>query len=279
MSIRPETAIQTGNIIKAAPGSPALVFFDIDGTLLDERRTIPESATAAIRTLRRNGHLAFINTGRCPCCILPYIREVGFDGIVASCGAYVEFRGETLRNVTVEPALLDELLPMLEWAPMDVWLEGPEHLYISDLARLKSDLEFANYFRGFEHIFRDWHRTPVQINKLSFELHAGASLDFCRRIIEPHFDLISHSPQQGELVPKGHSKATGIQVLLEHLGLPRSRTFAFGDSPNDLDMLAFAAHGIAMANSRHSVLAVCDHVTAKAADDGIARGLRHYGLI
>ena len=42
-----------------------IVFFDIDGTLVDEKtHDIPESTRKAIRELRANGHLAFINTGR-----------------------------------------------------------------------------------------------------------------------------------------------------------------------------------------------------------------------
>jgi predicted mannosyl-3-phosphoglycerate phosphatase (HAD superfamily) len=41
-----------------------LLFFDIDGTLWDNRSRIPESTVRAIRRARENGHLAFINSGR-----------------------------------------------------------------------------------------------------------------------------------------------------------------------------------------------------------------------
>ena len=48
------------------------LFFDIDGTILSELNgTIPESAKAAIGAAVREGHLAFINTGRTLCCRLP----------------------------------------------------------------------------------------------------------------------------------------------------------------------------------------------------------------
>lgn len=265
--------------MNARHDKPSLVFFDIDGTLLDENAEIPASATEAIQQLRRNGHLAFINTGRCPCCVLPYIRAIGFDGIVASCGTYVEFNGKTLLNVTVDPDLLTRLLPLIDESPSDIWLEGPEFLYLKNMAVLQSDKEFINYFHYFDGIFRDWHDTPVVINKLSYQMPPDGSLDFCSHLVEPYFDLIRHSPVHGEMVPKGYSKATGIQFLLEHLGLPRSRTYAFGDSLNDLDMLTYAGHGIAMAGSRRRVLAASDHVTCAASEDGIALGLRHFGLV
>ena len=64
-----------------------LVFFDIDGTLIDgPTHQIPQSAVEAIRKLRENGHLAFINTGRTLVSIEPRIREIGFDGLVCGCG-------------------------------------------------------------------------------------------------------------------------------------------------------------------------------------------------
>ncbi|MGI6299290.1 MAG: Cof-type HAD-IIB family hydrolase [Saccharofermentanales bacterium] len=265
--------------MKSVPEAPALVFFDIDGTLLDTKREVPPSAAKAISQLRENGHLALINTGRCPASILPHILEIGFDGIVASCGTYIEYRDDVLFNLIIEQDLLAQLLPLIDQAPIEMLLEGPEFLYVRDLSLFQSQHMFSGYFYGHEHIFRDWHDTPVVINKMSFALESPPGLDCCRHLIEPNFDLIPHSPLHGELVPKGHNKATGIERLLRHLDLPRSNTYAFGDSLNDLDMLSYAAHGIAMADSRSTVLSISDYVTSSAEEDGIARGLRHYGLI
>ena len=74
-----------------------LVFFDIDGTLIDgPTHQIPQSAVEAIRKLRENGHLAFINTGRTLVSIEPRIREIGFDGLVCGCGTHIYYEGETL---------------------------------------------------------------------------------------------------------------------------------------------------------------------------------------
>ena len=48
---------------------------------------------------------------------------------------------------------------------------------------------------------------------------------------------------------------------------------AFGDMPNDLDMLAWAGHGVAVANAHPDVLAVADEITASNDDDGVAQVL------
>ena len=67
-----------------------IVFFDIDGTLIDgPTHQIPQSAVEAIRKLRENGHLAFINTGRTLVSIEPRIREIGFDGLVIMAAEHI----------------------------------------------------------------------------------------------------------------------------------------------------------------------------------------------
>ena len=71
------------------------VFFDIDGTLWDFHNQIPESTVTAIRTLRKNGHYAFICSGRSRAYIRhPDLFAVGFNGLVAGCGTHVELDGK-----------------------------------------------------------------------------------------------------------------------------------------------------------------------------------------
>lgn len=56
----------------------------MDGTLLDNKQQIPESAVYAIQNARKNGHYVFLNTGRCKAELFESILDVGFDGIIYS---------------------------------------------------------------------------------------------------------------------------------------------------------------------------------------------------
>ena len=68
------------------------VFFDIDGTLWDFKMNIPESTKEALKELRKNGHYAFLCSGRSRSNIKsPKLLALGFDGIVAACGTHIEF--------------------------------------------------------------------------------------------------------------------------------------------------------------------------------------------
>lgn len=59
--------------------------------------------------------------------------------------------------------------------------------------------------------------------------------------------MIVHEPDGIlEIGQAGHSKASGIERLCASLGIAKEDTYAFGDSANDVEMLEFVAHGIAM---------------------------------
>jgi hydroxymethylpyrimidine pyrophosphatase-like HAD family hydrolase len=83
----------------------------------------------------------------------------------------------------------------------------------------------------------------------------------------------------GEITLRDVSKAVGMQELLAALGADAADTIAFGDGPNDLEMLAFAGIGVAMGNGVAAAKAAADLVTADIDDDGLARAMDRLGLI
>ena len=73
---------------------------------------------------------------------------------------------------------------------------------------------------------------------------------------------------------KGQSKWTGIQTLLDYLGISDRQCVAFGDNENDLEMIANAGLGIAMENGVDMVKAVAGHITLSHEEAGVAYGIR-----
>ena len=73
-----------------------------------------------------------------------------------------------------------------------------------------------------------------------------------------------------ELLPEGVSKASGLALVCDRLGVAREDVVAVGDSWNDIPMLEWAGVGVAMGGSAAHVLAVADRVVPSAADDGVA---------
>ena len=82
-----------------------------------------------------------------------------------------------------------------------------------------------------------------------------------------------------EIVPKGFNKATGIQEICRLLSIAHENTYSFGDSTNDLDMLEYTAHSVAMGDGMQQAKDAADFVTAPLMEDGIYKACEHYGLL
>jgi 5-amino-6-(5-phospho-D-ribitylamino)uracil phosphatase len=84
------------------------------------------------------------------------------------------------------------------------------------------------------------------------------------------FELTNSHPLNIEVNPRGVTKATGLQVAADYLGIEPSQIVAMGDSLNDIPMLRWAGLGIAMGNAQPSVKSAADWVTLSCEEDGVA---------
>ena len=91
---------------------------------------------------------------------------------------------------------------------------------------------------------------------------------------------ITYSTNNGliEIVPRGISKATGVEEIAAPLGITAADIVAFGDMPNDVPMLRWAGLGVAMGNAHPEAMAAANEVTAPNTDDGLARVLERWWL-
>ncbi|MCR5054279.1 MAG: HAD family hydrolase [Lachnospiraceae bacterium] len=259
-----------------------LLFFDIDGTLWDYKNYIPDSTRKAIRTARKNGHKAFLNSGRSRAFITNEdLLGIGFDGIVSACGTRVEYMGETIFEERVPYDLAEFTVRTANEHGFRNILEGPEYLYMDkddfygDMYGEKVMKEMGDRLLSIKDNWGKW-----EMNKLSSATNVEEDRrQECFRLLEPYYDFLIHNTLVVEMVPKGHTKGTGIKKVCELLGESIENTFAFGDSINDLDMLKDAGHGIAMGNGTDTIKEVADHITTDMMDDGIHNAMLEFGLI
>ncbi len=258
------------------------VFFDIDGTLWDDNMVVPESTKIAIRKLRENGHKAFVCTGRAMGNVCDsQFDEIGFDGFIAACGNHIQMDGQILyeNNMSYEDvkAVYDtsrqNRMPIIYEGSARQWLdregfEGDSYIsYIVD--RLRDSSSFLD----------ECELEEIQANKFSAWVKEDTNYDAIKEALQGRFTFLEHGEGIVEVVPIGTSKATGIQWLCEHLGIDKDNTYAIGDSINDLEMLKFAGHSIAMGNATPIAKEAAEYITTHIHEDGIMNALKHYGLI
>ena len=260
------------------------VFFDIDGTLWNYEKYIPDSAREGIKKLRENGHLAFICSGRARAFIQDKnLLSLGFDGIVCSCGCHVEINGDVLYEKVIDKDFAKKTVEMIRSYGFRPILEGPKKIYMDDDEFDHNDY-FGNVLRrdlgpDLVTVGGDYYGDWV-INKMSCATDVAADKRLeCFARLSKYYSIIAHNDDVCELVPAGHNKATGMMKVCELVGIDPANTYAFGDSENDIDMLQAAHVGIAMGNGTDRAKAAADYVTTAFDEDGIYNGLKHFGLI
>lgn len=273
------------------------IFLDIDGTLVDDHAVVPDSAREAVRRARANGHLVFLCTGRSMAEVFDGILDVGFDGVIAAAGGYVEVGGEVLLHQTIPVEQVRRVTAFFQDHGTEYLLEANAGLFGSDgfVTRVRelvlggvTDEDVLAQLERAVGPFLDTVQVPADptrtdINKIAF-LHSPVTLDEVRAALGDTFTVIPATvplfgPNSGELSLPGVHKATAIAALLEDLGMDVADTIAYGDGHNDLEMLQHVAVGVAMGNAVPELKAVADEITADVDEDGLLLSFRAHLLI
>lgn len=259
-----------------------VVFFDIDGTVVDyETQIIPESAAEAIRLLRKNGHLPIVNTGRPIGHVDPRVQKLDFGGWICSCGMELILDGEMIYKDYPTKEECDFILDLAHRCRMAIQTEAHDSLLFD------ADLPYHPLgLREAERLAAQGLRVaPIQetedLQFIKFVTYdtPGCDREAFIRGVAPYFDAIVRANTMMEFIKKDHSKAEGMERFLSKLHVPREEIFAIGDSENDLPMFAMAGTTICLGDGVEAVKAAADYVTDPVLGDGVFNALRHFGLI
>ncbi len=259
-----------------------ILFFDIDGTLIsdDGKRVIPKSTKSALKQAKENGYLLFINTGRVYCNVEDHMRALGFDGYICGCGTNIYLGERELLYHTVPRERCLEIAMRCEKMKMHPWFERRDGNYFDQRTVFEGELRsLREFFEAAGSIRGDIRSEDFSFDKFVVWYEEGSEVEAFKTMVEEDFRIIDRGSHFFEVVPKGFSKATGMELLLKELGLEKKDSYAFGDSTNDLEMLRFSPNSVAMGNACEEVKQQVDFVTGDLYEDGIAMACRHYGII
>lgn len=253
-----------------------IAFFDIDGTLLDHDKKLPEKTKKAVQDLKDQGVYCAIATGRAPFMYKELREELGIDSYISFNGQYVVFEGEEVYTNPLSGPDLEKLHahaesnnhPMVFMNHEEMRASTPDHEDISSsLGTLYIDHpdEDASFYKG-----RNIYQSLIFCEGDEIEEYREAF---------PAFDYIRWHPVSCDVLPRGGSKAEGIKKLVEAAGLKMEDTFAFGDGLNDIEMIREVGTGVAMGNAVSETKAVSDFVTVDVGEDGLSHAIYELGLL
>lgn len=241
-----------------------LIFLDIDGTIFDGQK-VSDRVKNTIGDARKEGHKVFINTGRSFGNITEDIKSLGVDGFVTGLGTAVRVDGKVIRSCTMKKEKAKELASYLLERKLRSCFECEDRSVFmnTDLERnLSSPDELDGRF------------ADIIISKFTvFDKMNEEDVSF----LEKDFTVFQYE-NYSEGVKKGYSKAKGMEIAGNFLGVGRDNMMAIGDSMNDFDMIAYAGIGVAMGNADIKIKKKAKYITEHIKDDGAAVAIEKYIL-
>jgi Cof subfamily protein (haloacid dehalogenase superfamily) len=253
---------------------PKLVASDLDGTLVRSDGTVDDRTRRAIAAAEAAGATVVFCTARPHRGLAELAEATGYRGVaICNNGAMLwDLHTESVIEASpLEPAIARELVALLEaevpggaWAVERTGGFGHEPGYVTRWP-IPEDTTVA----AVQALIGE---PAVKLMLRHNRLTADALLERARQACG-HLAEFSHSSATDtllEISAAGVSKATALARLCERHRIDRGDVIAFGDMPNDLPMLAWAGHGVAVANAHPEVIAAADEVTASNDESGVA---------
>lgn len=261
-----------------------LIAVDLDGTLYNDQLKITSDTLNTMIKAQEMGIRIALASGR-PLPGLFHARDL--LKLNEHHGMLVAYNGGKVVDTTTNEVLYDkyipddlamELLEHLKDYPVNPIIDDGKVLYVTDKngyrvkeEALNDSMEYVEVPSLTEHL--DFH-----LNKILTAVDPQKTYDVLETIGMPFRDQVTFvrtAPYYIEAIPVGTSKASGLSNVCKGLGIDPSEVIAFGDAENDLEMIQFAGHGVAMGNACDALKDAADEVTLTNNEDGIAHTLNH----
>lgn len=271
-----------------------LIATDLDGTLLDDKKQVPERNMQALQECAARGIVIVPATGRTVRGIPDRIRELpGVRYVITTNGAVVadleENRVIDSCRLTMEKAV--EIMELAAESPdeimYDAYIDGDGFT----MERFLSNVRYYVKTEGMEELIRKTRQIvpdtiqyvrdqAKEVDKINFffvDMDAKERMRETLKTVEGIL-VTSSIPNNLEINAAGADKGGALLRLAFYLNMEPAETMAFGDGENDLSMMEKAGIGIAMENGEKSVRNAADYVTLTNEEAGVAAAIEKFIL-
>jgi hypothetical protein len=266
------------------------VFIDVDGTLVNRAAQIPKSAIEAIKTAQNEGFMTILTTGRMYRSAAKEAARIGIDfamPVIAFNGAFcapLNNAGEVIYYEPVAGGLFKELIEVLDgfgrrditifcYTPFELFVDCDNGLLKEYVKRTGSDYKILESFASLDESPKILALSDFDAPWLLAPLRAAVVEKFAGRL-----ECVNSFPNYLEITAAGVSKGPAVKKVISRYGLDFAKTYAIGDSYNDITMFHAVNKSIAMGGSDDAVKkeAVC--VTRRLEEGGIEYAFKNFIL-
>lgn len=244
-----------------------IIFFDIDGTLIDiDSRKISEKTLETLIRLKEKNIILCLSTGRAPMTV-PRFEGWEPDVFLTFNGSYCYTRQQVIYK---NPISTEEAKQIIRNAAS---INRPVSIATSEkLAANGKDKDLVDYFAiaKLELDVSDEFDEIVESGEIYQIMSGGYESEYPALLKDVRGAKITAWWDRAvDIIPADSGKGVGIEHVLAHYHLKKEEALAFGDGNNDIEMLQAVGVGVAMGNGSDELKAVADDICGHAADDGV----------
>ncbi len=263
-----------------------LLAVDLDDTLLNSSSQISARNREAIREAADAGIEFLIVTGRMFRTSVGFLEQLGF---VDDC-PLINYHGALVKKARSRETLLHRPIPnQLAVQVLEEAEKTDYHVsvFIEDDLYIREENEYSRYYQSFSGIelqpvgklstfLQKNGSSPTKMSIIRWDGTIDDIEESLRISFTDQLAILQSRPYFLEITDRLATKGQTLNWYTKQRGIKPEEVIAVGDGPNDLDMLAFAGLGVAVANARPEVKKVADVITASNDDDGVAAIIESY---
>ncbi|WP_381414833.1 Cof-type HAD-IIB family hydrolase [Spiroplasma endosymbiont of Anurida maritima] len=257
-----------------------MIITDIDGTLINSDRKIPQINIEAIKKAQDLGIIVTVATGRVAASLNYFANEININ-----CKYVIGGNGGSVLNFKTNEYLLNEISTLEDTRKVVKFLKeykrpfyfAPEEeniAYLSSQQQIDRDTFMFKDFKGEVKVFD--YTKDILMRKVVIDCESEEEHNDVRRFVSTIPTLRAEVSGYGyiEILPKNVNKWNGIMHTLtalklnDNIHIDPEEVLCFGDQMNDYEMIKESSHGYAMKNGNKDLLKVANGVTKYTNDEG-----------
>ncbi len=253
-----------------------LIVSDFDDTLLKSDKTLSEHTLRVIKSLKNYKIPFTFCSGRMYDSLKRYIKDLEVEiPVISYNGALIidPVSGESINHWSIELPLARQLISRLEDMNLYVQAYMEDKMYcreITDITRMYTSVTGSKAHPTHKPLSECIYAPPTKIIALTYPEEVQKLLPVMREEYDGRLVVTVSNPEFLEFVSPLAGKGSALRLLCGRMGIKREEVLAFGDSLNDLSMLEYAGHSVAVGNARIEVKAAADEVCLSNDEDGVA---------
>lgn len=258
-----------------------LLFFDLDGTLIQDGTKMRKEAYDLIKELQNRNNLCFVATGR-GYSNVPKVLQETMDGFITLTGATCRLKDKKIFDQFISKREMNDFVRYCCEKRIPIFLENDYEMNL-----LSSNLEslsiiFRNMLPFTSKVYKSYTEYSIDDDfKISKVDVRKENIKEIKGYINKNDNLNLVDAGEGwhEILNKKVNKGITIRQLIEYLGADLNKTICLGDSDNDIEMFNTCSVGIAVFNALPSVKAVATYTLGEKTFDDLRNVLKRHGVI